>query len=482
MLQFFHDIRAIVYFDQEFLSEVIILDVQWFADAFKNIITDKNHAKEDLYAFASEWDKFNETGELYDTLLFAIWKMNNNGYIEHKDNIMLYMEKLGLLAKMNEEKWYVPCMNKTPFPVNYFSSYPASSVLCYTFDFLPAGIFHRLVATCMQIPWEVLADNDQGCIYQTAAIFVFHDLHHNIMLGMTQKEIQLQVFVAVGEVDVSKCLQIRENIERMLHNLSNTFQKNSEFHVAFKCKPTGFCDSKESAVISESKFIRATFQCPSCPANEKHCIDTQYITKFWKQVPEEESKINKVKSGNEDTTLTEAMKGATSIELPSTDNSSENFDKIMKLLHIGVDAIRICFDKFFPKEHLEKTLKDNETDMRKGQFRFQPPQLEILFPPQGGPSTAVSSLSMDITIMYKLLRNYSDITPPGNGWGKDPKVEHITESDDIERIRLYRNKYSHDAGSNLVMKDNVFSAIWTDLSQAIIRLSAGVLKRRISEI
>ncbi|XP_062570169.1 uncharacterized protein LOC134232234 [Saccostrea cucullata] len=119
--------------------------------------------------------------------------------------------------------------------------------------------------------------------------------------------------------------------------------------------------------------------------------------------------------------------------------------------------------------------------MRTGKFRFLPPQLKILFPKQGG-SNSVTSKSMDITIMYKLLRNYSEISPPQSGWGKVPKVEHITESDDIERIRLYRNKYSHDSGSSPVISDDVFNIIWNDLSQAIIRLSGGVLRRRISEI
>ncbi|XP_062612213.1 uncharacterized protein LOC134274000 [Saccostrea cucullata] len=85
------------------------------------------------------------------------------------------------------------------------------------------------------------------------------------------------------EVDVLTCHQIRENIERILHNLSNTFQKNSHFQVAFKCKSTGFCDSRESAVISESKFIKDTFQCPSCPANKKHRIISEDIKKYWEQ-------------------------------------------------------------------------------------------------------------------------------------------------------------------------------------------------------
>ncbi|XP_061171147.1 uncharacterized protein LOC133180696 [Saccostrea echinata] len=283
MLQFFHDIREILYFDQKFLREIIILDVQWFADAFKNVITDENHAKEDLFDCASEWDKFNDTGELNDSLLSRIWKMNNNEYLEHKDDIMLYLEKLGLLARMNGEKWYVPCMNKIPFPVDAFSSYPASSILCYMFDVLPAGIFHRLVATCMQNPSRIFSFGDQGCIYQTAAKFMYQDRHHNILIGMTQTEIQLQVFVVEGDIDVSTCHQIREILESVLHDLSNTFQENSEFHVAFKCKPAGFCDSRESAVLSESEFSRATFQCPSCKQKNIHIINTRDITKYWKQ-------------------------------------------------------------------------------------------------------------------------------------------------------------------------------------------------------
>ncbi|XP_062599454.1 probable serine/threonine-protein kinase pats1 [Saccostrea cucullata] len=103
MLQFFHDVREIIHFNQQFLNEVIIFDVQWFADAFRNVITDKNHAQEDLFEFASEWNKFNETGELDEALLSAIWRINNNGYIEHKEDIMMYMEKLGLLAKMSDK-------------------------------------------------------------------------------------------------------------------------------------------------------------------------------------------------------------------------------------------------------------------------------------------------------------------------------------------------------------------------------------------
>ncbi|XP_062571001.1 uncharacterized protein LOC134233017, partial [Saccostrea cucullata] len=366
MLHFFHDIREILHFDQESLGGIIILDVQWFADAFKNIITDKNHAAEDLFKLASQWDKFNETGELSDVLLSSIWKMNKNRYLEHKDIIMRYTEKLGLLAKMDDKKWYVPCMNKKPFPAEYFSSYPASSILCYVFDALPAGIFQRLVAICMQIPWKLNSSRDELCIYQTGAVFRFEN--HNILIGVTPKEIQLQVFVIEGEVDKSTCQQIKHKIDNILNILSETFHADSKFAHAFKCKATGFCDTSESSVINESEFIKPTFQCPACPIGRMHNINSKDIKKYWIQVHNDENQPSEDKG---------SLSGSSG---SSESHPKDNFARIFKLLQVGTDAVRICFDKFFPNEELQKTLKEYEADMRRGQFRFQPSQLEILFP------------------------------------------------------------------------------------------------------
>ncbi|XP_062588459.1 uncharacterized protein LOC134250130 [Saccostrea cucullata] len=291
---------------------------------------------------------------------------------------------------------------------------------------------------------------------------------------MTTREIQLQVFAIEGEVEISKCQEIKAEIDRMLNVLSRTFQTDFLFTLGFKCKTTGFCDSQESFVINESEFTKATFQCPSCPIGRKHKINSKNITKYFTKVHDDEAEPSEDKSISKSSPLGGAG--------PSESHQKDNIAKILKLLQVGTDAVRICFDKFFPKEDLEKTLKDNETDLRRGRFRFLPPQLEILFPKQGGSNTGVSSLSLDVTIMYKLLRNFSDIAPPGNEWGKEPRIVDITESDDIERIRLYRNKYCHDPGSSPVLSDDVFNIIWADLSKAILRLSGGVLRRRISEI
>ncbi|XP_062617142.1 uncharacterized protein LOC134278855 [Saccostrea cucullata] len=442
MLQFFHDVREIIHFNQQFLNKVIILDVQWFADAFRNVITDKNHAQEDLFEFASEWDKFNETGELDEALLSAIWRMNNNDYIEHKEDIMMYMEKLGLLAKMSDKIWYVPCMNKMQFPVDCFSLYHASSILCYTFDFLPVEIFHRLVAMCMQIPWEIFTDEERGCIYQTAAIFMFPDQHHNIMIGMTQTEIQVQVFVVEGEVDVSTCHRIRENIESILHNLSNTFQKNSDFQIAFKCKFTGFCDSKESAVISESKFIKESFLCPSCPAKKKHRIVTEDITKYWEQT----------KPSN-----------------PSTLTASgQDLGGRTRFAKLGM-AINDVLNQIY-RDILEMEVPPfliyNKVKASSIYKRLRPEQEYLLQnPQQSGYKT------FDISLTYTLIRNIcSKIPKPTKGkWGDEPTAGEVTVGDDIERIRSIRNSLTAHVSSASTPQTE-FNDTWSTMSDICKRL------------
>ncbi|XP_061194048.1 uncharacterized protein LOC133202270 [Saccostrea echinata] len=455
MLQFFHDIREIIHFNQQFLNETVILDVQWFADAFKNVITDKNHAKEDLFEFASEWDKFNETGELDETLLNAIWTIHNNDYIEHKEDIMMYMEKLGLLAKTSDKKWYVPCMNKMQFPVDCFSSYPASSILCYTIDVLPVEIFHRLVATCMQIPnWDIFSDEERGCIYQTVAIFMFHDQHHNIMLGMTQTEIQLQVFVVEGDVDVSKCHQIRENIDRILLNLSNTFQKNSEFQVAFKCKSTGFCNNKESAVISESKFVRETFLCPSCPANKKHCIITGDITKYWKQT----------KPSNPSTSM------------PSG-KDLEGQSRFAKLGMATNDVLTQAYRDILEME-VPPFLIYNKVKASSIYKRLRPEQEYLLQNPQQS-----GYKNLDISLTYTLIRNIcSKIPKPTKGkWGEEPAAGEVTVGDDIERIRSIRNSLTAHVSSASTPQTE-FDDTWSTMSDICKRLETFTGKKYLDKL
>jgi hypothetical protein len=174
-------------------------------------------------------------------------------------------------------------MNKTPCNEQYICSYPSSSILCFLFDVLPVGIFHRLVAMCIQVPFQILECEDKHCIYQTAAIFS-HDNHHHFVIGLTKSAIQLQVFVFSGNVDPTSCRQIRQKVEDVLQTCGSTFQSYFHFSVGYKCKASGFLDETESRMISEETFTTPSFICPVCPLQKKHLINTNSITKYWIEV------------------------------------------------------------------------------------------------------------------------------------------------------------------------------------------------------
>jgi hypothetical protein len=79
----------------------------------------------------------------------------------------------------------------------------------------------------------------------------------------------------------------------------------------------------------------------------------------------------------------------------------------------------------------------------------------------GGQATVVST-DFDFSLLYKLIRNLlTAIPPPTCGWGNPPSPGHLNETDDIERIRHFRNFLAHN--SEFEICDTDFSTHWTDL-------------------
>lgn len=94
-------------------------------------------------------------------------------------------------------------------------------------------------------------------------------------------------------------------------------------------------------------------------------------------------------------------------------------------------------------------------------------QAICFIPPPGVPDYN----KFDVTLLYTLIRNLGNLPCPAQGWGnpKWPKATDIQISDDIERLRLFRNKYYAHAESAKI-SDNTFKDIWGNLRSAISRI------------
>lgn len=74
----------------------------------------------------------------------------------------------------------------------------------------------------------------------------------------------------------------------------------------------------------------------------------------------------------------------------------------------------------------------------------------------------------DITLLYFLLRNISQIPQHATEWGKDPDQGDRSVSANIERIRLRRNELCHN--SNFAISNTDFNKKWQEIFDTVKEL------------
>ncbi|XP_062605766.1 uncharacterized protein LOC134267574, partial [Saccostrea cucullata] len=323
MLRYYHDAGKVLYFNENGLNKEVIIDVQWFIDAFKHIITDKLHFK-GIPVSQGDWQEYYKTGNLRDRLLVEIWRhkdkelfdklkekdknyqIRGGSYEEdgqylqcHKESLINFMQRLGLLA-VGSISHYVPCMNRKEIENELLDiitkSESKSSVLVYQFEFLPFFLFYRLVVACMQEDgWTVLENDGTSCLYKNTALF--SNGKYNIVLSVTKDSIQLQLFhpIAGYVLERDQVCTIQKRIEEILENLSGSIYKRIQFVKGFRCRTD---DTKAIALDIEKHFLpeskipkddRKTKNpkedckmiCPLHSVTDRHIIDITELTRYW---------------------------------------------------------------------------------------------------------------------------------------------------------------------------------------------------------
>ncbi|XP_062587827.1 probable serine/threonine-protein kinase pats1 [Saccostrea cucullata] len=302
VLRFLHEIGKIIYFSADKLKDTIIIDVQWFVDAFKYIITDERH-------FARK-DNINElvnTGRITGQYIEQVWEsikdLSANGknekhqdflwqsYLKHKDDILLYMDKLGLVTRIEaqvsitngEEVYYIPSMNRTDLPndkKDAINRKQKSAMMVYFFkSYLPHFFFFRLVVNCLK-KWEVF---DEQSFFKNAAFYKAEDAGHYFAIAVSKTSIQLQVFTRDETVKDGCVKKIRKIVEDMMKEITETFHKGIIYDMGFSCKDIKIADEDETFFLKESEIIQEVRNSMemSCPRHflesNEHIIDTNKI-------------------------------------------------------------------------------------------------------------------------------------------------------------------------------------------------------------
>lgn len=280
-LKFLHRVGSLLYFDEDELRHIVILDVQWFVNAFKCVITDSVDVEK---VNNKEQTKFHQTGELDDEKLAAIWKKpqnEQNGYEEHKKEIITYMEHLGLLAicnkkdisstKANSVWYYFPSMNKRKFgkDLEKLAEYKTSSILCFQFDEegqFPLFVFYGLVSKCNKMTgWSISEEGDTRSIYENVACFTFKS--HYVVICICKFQIQVQVCRPLGEISHNILDEVQTSVEKGIKEF-----KKYKYTIGYKCQNGKFCCEEDNSFIALEKFPVSQYLCTKCGVRRQHFV------------------------------------------------------------------------------------------------------------------------------------------------------------------------------------------------------------------
>lgn len=268
MLLFLHRVGTLLYFDENQLRDTIILDMQWFAQAYKCIVAyDVGEKKNDPKGV-----DFLETGEIDDDELEIIWGKKEALYLAKKKEILLYMEQLGLLAACKTETktfYYIPSMNTRKFEDNG-KHMKKSSILCFQFEKhgqLPVYLFDSIVIKCLKIPeWSILEAEGKNCIYDKVACFSYRHLIVVMCLCKFQIQVQLR---ALAEREIAQGL--REEVQNLVEEKIKECKKYV-FQIGYKCKNGIFNNEDEDSFVAVERFSAEDPMCHVCPFSEKHYL------------------------------------------------------------------------------------------------------------------------------------------------------------------------------------------------------------------
>ena len=155
-----------------------------------------------------------------------------------------------------------------------------------------------------------------------------------------------------------------------------------------------------------------------------------------------------------------------------TTPGKRNFQRLTRLLIAGGTCIlREVFDSIRPPSTLSVALVDPLVTALLNGARLTTPQRDCLYP---APGRYGKSTDFDITLLFCLLRRICGLPSPPLGWNELPAAADQTRSDDLARVKFYRNTVYGHVSEAMEISDDQFNILWVEISEALIRLANSI--------
>ncbi|CAC5403711.1 unnamed protein product [Mytilus coruscus] len=255
-LQYCHDNGTVIYFDEESLTDHVILDPKWLVDAFRCLVSDKMEFNSSL---ADDWHKLYEYGELTDSLIYHLFnKDKKRNFSKNKTHLLEVMKRFDIIVNLkNSTVLYMPCMMKSCSVedvkkqlIGDSQSIRKTSWLCLEFEFLPPAFFnHILVWYIKQFSVTVILKKEtryeRKALYRQIGVFDLDSSRcEQLVVCEGPNVIALQIWSS--RMPNRTYGDFKTNLRQFIDTLRNRYRLKIAYKETFKCKDGDFTIHRES--------------------------------------------------------------------------------------------------------------------------------------------------------------------------------------------------------------------------------------------
>ncbi|XP_062610909.1 uncharacterized protein LOC134272730, partial [Saccostrea cucullata] len=149
--------------------------------------------------------------------------------------------------------------------------------------------------------------------------------------------------------------------------------------------------------------------------------------------------------------------------------TTENFARLCQfLVTICSDVMRDILSHYIKPANLRTELDKNRSKLEKIMNKLEK---DKLYPPHSSSSSVppIRSRDLDLSLLYKILRNICNIPTHIAGWGEHPRAGDFSLAACIERIRILRNSISGHS-TNGTVDDVEFEDYWRELRRSVVEI------------
>ncbi|XP_071149198.1 uncharacterized protein [Mytilus edulis] len=428
-LRYHHNFGNLIYFKD--IPEYIILNPQWLVNVFRLLVT-ADEFRDKLIGL-KEWDEYETTGKLTESLLSCIFANQTEDITTCKEHILKIMEKFDIIVRPRmlvddkeqvDPHYYVPCMIKTiaskQIQEQLKTPQEKSYCLCLEFNFLPPVFINHFIIACIRkFTTSKFRDHNRSprlALFRCAGLFNINaNGCEKLLVASFNKFIQFQIWkfdsgCRTSYKHIGKF--ILEEVDKIIHKNYRLLCINYE--VKMKCESTSY--DCFDGIISPDDNDHDYF----CEEHdEMHVYRDDWFS---------EHKVTK--------------------------KTAESQTEEEKTIDQKKDGDRFCFEFKFPQSMNKGCFSKETTNMTKivkivaeilGDALYDRLNLDT------AKYQMYSRSQWDITSLYeehKILnlhtpRKYENYRGYWGGQWSDLCEWHLGIGDDIERIRLVRNELSH---------------------------------------